>query len=130
MEKGNLMLPTKIKKVFNAPPYKRRMFIKKHSNQMVLKEAAKNKEWPDFTKIAKNDTGMEEENEMVDKLPMSITKNIPGKSFLSIFQELSLKSSSTSIFQVINEDLLEDLAAYCKGNKEKNFVTGLENFAL
>ena len=83
-----------------------------------------------FYKNGKNDTGMEEVKEMVDKLPMSITKNIPGKSFLSIFQELSLKSSSTSLFQVINEDLLEDLAAYCKGNKEKNFVTGLENFAL
>ena len=73
---------------------------------------------------------MNKVKEMIENLPISITNKKPSKSFLNIFRELAFKTSSTSLFQVIDEELLEKLKAYCHGNKDQNFVQDLENVQL
>ena len=57
-------------------------------------------------------------------------KKLSKQKFLNLFKELSCKSSTVSLFQVIDEDLLQALKRYCQGDKESNFVKGLKHIKL
>ena len=72
MEKGNIMMSVKSRKVIGAPPYKARMFVKKHKNQLILKDAYENSLWPNFENAVRNDIGMNKVKEIIENLPISM----------------------------------------------------------
>ena len=52
---------------------------------------------------------------------------IPGVKlgYRIIFLEMSVKTSTTSIFQIIDEPLFEEFRRYLQGDKKRNFVRGI-----
>ena len=126
--KENLFIPFSNKPLIKGPPYKKRMFVKKHKNQMILKEAAETKSWPNFNSCIKNDSGMRKVEIMVSKVKCSDKQ--PKKALLDLFRELGNKTSTTSLFQVVNEDLLEQLKKYCNGDQSFNFIKGFDGIGL
>lgn len=73
------------------------------------------------------DTGMD----MFWNLIESEDKTIPPKDgFIKLMFNLSTKTSTTSIFQIIDEQLLGDLVRYLKRNAEFNFVKGVCNIDM
>ena len=129
--------------ILSGSNFQERIFIKKPSNRTVLRNAASSKTWPirtnsntekevdpEFVLGAKRkrtedeDTGMD----MFWKLIENMDKNeAPKVGFIKLMFNLSTKTSTTSIFQVVDEYLLGDLVKYLKNTEEFNFVKGVGN---
>ena len=129
-------IPVESPYTLDGSKFQSRMVIKFHKNRQILKNAAKNKEWPiynpDYThkrkrKEVKKDPGMDTFMKMVDQLENSTP---PNKGFLKLMKSLSTKTSTTSLFQVIDVKLMEDLISYLDGSEENNFVKGISNIDL
>ena len=130
-------------KTFESSKYEDRMFIRKPANRKILKEAAQNCAWPelpqnqsesdsDFQLGGKRkrtdiDIGMD----LFVKMLMKINKlSPPSKGFVQLMANLSTSTSTVGIFQVIDEQLLDDLKQYLKGDQNYNFVKGTNNIAM
>ena len=65
------------------------------------------------------------------KMLMKINKlSPPSKGFVQLMANLSTSTSTVGIFQVIDEQLLDNLKQYLKGDQNYNFVKGTHNIAM
>ena len=119
-----------------------RMFVKKQSNRIILKEASKARRWPEnengdddpeylVGRKRKRGSNADEGMELFWKLIKKLDKaDPPTEAFVMLMQNLSTSTSTTSIFQVVHTNLLNSLCQYLKGSKEHNFVRGTANWKL
>ena len=96
----------------------------------MLKEAGKEKKWPDFQGAVPNDPGMRKVRKLMDNLPLRVTRGEPDQSFIKLFLELGCKTSTVSLFQQIDEELMEQLRKYCDGGPEHNFINNIAKVTL
>ena len=112
--------------------FRDRMFIKLPSNRKLLREAAKEKIWPQHVDNQElqlrrrtnltEDAGME----LFWSLLESVDKTIkPCKGLILLMKNLSTSSSTVGLMQIINKSLVEELINFLKGGK--TFLKGTEN---
>ena len=136
LESMTFHLPVESPTTLEGSKFESRMIIKQHQNRMILKNAAEQKEWPNVTKKVsftdddpdygkrklksiKQDIGMEKFMKMVKKLDKSAP---PKTGFINLMHSLSTKTSTTSLFQVIDIELMEDLISYLSGEDSKIYI--------
>ena len=146
MNKLNLFSPFLSPSILKGSIFRDRMFVKKQTNRDIIRQAAVNRTWPtEGPKVARKEhdpefqpgkkRNREEENdegmEIFWKYLLKIDKTYPPKQgMVDLMLNLSTKTSTTSIFQVVDEDLLDTLISYLKGSKSDNFVRGTDNLHI
>ena len=139
----NLSAPYASPNMLLGSNFRDRMYVKKYSNRVILKEAAKAGQWPELNQedindpdflvgrkrkpSGKIDSGMDAFKQMLGKLDKS---NPPTQGFVKLMQNLSTTTSTTSMFQVVNKTLLHSLGLYLRGSEENNFVRGTNNLNM
>ena len=135
--------PCQSNKTFQGSKFEDRMFISKPANRKILKEAAKKCSWPVISekqlemdpeyivgrkrKRSENDDGMD----LFIKLLKKVDKSSPPKmGFVRLMANLSTSTSTIGIFQVIDQQLLDDLTKYLEGDSRYNFVKDIDNITL
>lgn len=128
--------------ILKGSAFRDRMFVKKQSNRNILREAAKNCIWPkkerqeeddpDYRignkrKNAEPDTGMSLVWNCLQKIDQT---NPPRSGMIDLLMNLSTKTSTTSLFQVVDLELLGQLECYLVGSTSHNFVRGTRNIEM
>ena len=124
--------------------YNDRMFIKLSRNRKIIKNAAKEKTWPETEmagdsgsdleyevgeKRKKNDhdRGMDQLNEFLKTVDKT---SKPSRGIQILMENLSTSTSTVGMMQVYDNTLIRKIELFLKDNKEYNFVTGTENIDL
>ena len=119
------------------------MFVKNQTNRNILREAAINCTWPnkegqqetysDFQignkrkKVNEPDTGM---SLVLNCLQKIYQTKPPSSGIIYLLMNLSTKTSTTSLFQVVDLELLGQLKCYLGGSISHNFVRGTRNIEM
>lgn len=143
MKNMTLYAPYSSPEILEGSVFSNRMFVKKQSNRNVLRNAAINNIWPKIELQAESDPefmsgkkrkrgdaidgGMDLVWKCLDQIDQS---KPPNEGMVKLLLNLSTKTSTTSLFQVIDTELLGQLKSYLKGSKDHNFVRGPSNIHL
>ena len=143
MKNMTLYAPYSSPAILKGSDFSNRMFVKEQSNRNILRKAAINRTWPkkdyepesdpEFVPGSKRKRGDAIDGGMVlvwkclDQLDQS---NPPSEGMLKLLLNLSTKTSTTSLFQVIDEELLCKLKKFLLGSKDHNFVRGTQNIEM
>jgi hypothetical protein len=73
---------------------------------------------------------MKKVRKLMDNLPLRVTREEPDQSYVKLFLELGCKTSTLSLFQQIDEELMEQLRKYCDGDPEYNFINNIAKVTL
>ena len=92
--------------------------IKLKKNHDLLKKCIEEKEFPDLDKVnMDNDPNMRFVKDMCDDLLNQGYKSLPTE-VCDIFHDLSIQSSTINLFQVMDEDNMNDLAINLNSNTQ------------
>ena len=92
--------------------------IKLKKNHDLLKICIEEKEFPDLDKVnMDNDPNMRFVKDMCDDLLNQGYKSLPTE-VCDIFHDLSIQSSTINLFQVMDEDIMNDLAINLNSNTQ------------
>ena len=105
----DLVLPFESSSILDAPPYKERMFIKMKKNRDFLKKSLGSTEYPKFSRFDfSKEPNMELVKHMCEELKSQGYRAMPD-AVSGILHDLSSNSSTVSLFQVIDVDILSSL---------------------
>ena len=126
--KLSLTVPYNSSKILSGSKHKNRMFIKFFTNRKLLKTACLEKKWPIINKIKSNDEGME----LVVKYvrDQKIKLRSPNSNDLKLLWNISTKTSSTSLFQEIDLDLLNKLKDFLSGTHHQGMFNSFDSLEL
>ena len=121
-EKMKKLTARKSRKVLGGTKFSERVFIRMAKNRALLRDAAEKKVWPRREDIADNigeDLGMVQFWTMVQHLDQSLP---PGDGIIQLMHNLSAKTSTTSLFQIIDIPLLQNVIAFLQGDLNLDFI--------
>ena len=121
-------IPFKSHTISHGSQQKHRTFIQLSQNRKILKTAVKEKKWPNLDSIKTNDDGMELAKLFI--LEQMKKHKTPSSVDLKLFLNLSSKTSSTSLFQVIDLDLMTSLKNFLEGTMYADMFYTLKHAAL
>ena len=106
-KEGNLFVPVESDNVLDAPEYKQRMFIKTKKNRRMLIKACEERKFPIIKSTHYNqDPGMKSVNDLLEGIKSEGYATMPD-AISDLLQEISSVSSTISIFQTLDTDLLD-----------------------
>ena len=129
---------------FIGSKFKDRMFIKLSRNRKLIRNAAKAKDWPLLENLEDSDSDPEYEvgekrkrNEHDEGMEMfrNFVKNFdqsvkPSSAIIMLMENLSSSTSTIGMMQEFDEDLIDKIQLFLKGDYEYNFLSGTENILL
>ena len=102
-------IPIVSEEILEAPDFKFRMFIKNHKNRKFLRACMESDEFPNFSKVdMKTEPNMKLIKSVCDELKKLGCKKLPADA-KGIFKDISTQSSTVSLFQVVDERLMNEL---------------------
>ena len=107
-DKSELFLPFSGNSLLDAPTYKERMFIKLKKDRDLLKNAANAEKYPIITNKTSNDAHMTAIKEFITSMKKS-GYSCPPKALCDFLCDLASASSTVTMFQPFNKNLLEQL---------------------
>ena len=108
-KEGNLFVPIESDNVLDAPEYKQRMFIKTKKNRRMLIKACEERKFPTIRSTHYNqDPGMKNVSDLLEGIKSEGYASMPD-AISDLLQEISSVSSTISIFQTLDIDLLNNL---------------------
>ena len=123
-----LYVPYESPQILKGTPYKKRVFVKFYFNRQIIRKACLSNIWPETMNMKKKDTGADLVAKFIDH--MKTKEDTPSSSSLKLLTNISNKTSSTNLFPVIDQHILEELQQYLQGDMKKNFCSGLSNVWL
>ena len=115
----------KSRKVLKGSKFGDRVFIRMEKNRAILRDAAEKKDWPSVTnedgdaRRKGDDPGMAQFWTMMQHLDQTIP---PGDGFVQLMLNLSAKTSTTSLFQIMDVQLLLNVIAFLEGDLNLDFI--------
>ena len=108
-EISDLIMPFNSPEILDAPQYKERMFIKMKKNRDLLKKCMETGNYPNFSKFDfSKEPKMQFVQGVCEELKTQGYRTLP-EAIHHIFHDLSSKSSTVSLFQVVDIELLSQL---------------------
>ena len=108
-EISDLIMPFNSPEILDAPQYKERMFIKMKKNRDLLKKCMDTGNYPNFSKFDfSKEPKMQFVHGVCEELKAQGYRTLP-EAISYIFHDLSSNSSTVSLFQVVDMELLSQL---------------------
>ena len=121
-KEDNLILPASSPVVLDAPSYKERMFIKTKKNRKLLKTACEENKFPNFRFVNYNqDPGMEIIRDLIEAVKADGHRDLPSE-IADLILDLTTVSSTVSMFQVVNKNLLGELKSALESESEELMI--------
>ena len=121
-KEGNLFVPISSDEILDAPEYKERMFIKTKKNRKMIIKACEDRKYPNIRSSQFNqDPGLKNVSDMLEGVKLEGYQNMPD-AISDLLYEITSVSSSISIFQTMDTDLLNNLKESLQDDKH-DFLT-------
>ena len=121
-KEGNIFVPIQSENILDAPEFKERMFIKTKKNRNMLRTACEERKYPNIkTTQYSQDPGMKSVSDLFEGIKSEGYTNMPD-AIRDLVYEITSVSSTISIFQPMDNDLLNKLKESLQDN-EKDLLT-------